>query len=79
MKTLFTFTICILLSCCLTIAQSCFPDGTTFSFQAEIDHFADNYPNCQEISGTVIIEGNNIVNLDGLENLTYIENLFIQE
>jgi hypothetical protein len=57
------------------VAQSCLPEGITFSTQAEIDNFQTNYPNCTEIEGNVLIEGDNynsITNLYGLSVLTSI-------
>jgi len=50
----------------------CFPDGVTFTTQAEIDNFQTNYPNCTEIGGDVEINGNDITNLDGLNFVTAI-------
>ncbi len=50
----------------------CFPNGITFSIQAQIDNFQSNYPNCTEIEGDVEISGNNILSLDGLLVLTSI-------
>ncbi len=54
-------------------AQNCLPEGITFSTQAQIDSFQVNYPGCSIIEGTVIINGNNITNLNGLSILTVIE------
>jgi len=54
------------------ISQPCLPDGITFSNQEEIDNFQANYPNCDEIEGDVIIEGDDITNLDGLIVVTSI-------
>ena len=55
-------------------AQTCLPEGITFSSQAEIDAFTSNYPSCTEIQGNVFVSGvdNNIINLDGLNGLTSI-------
>ena len=54
------------------ILSQCLPDGITFSTQAQIDSFQINYPNCSEIEGNVIIIGNDITNLNGLNGLTSI-------
>ena len=72
--------ILILIFCQITAsAQPCLPLGITFSTQAQIDNFQTNNPNCTEIEGGVIIEGNDITNLNGLNVLTSIgENLLIQ-
>ncbi len=54
-------------------AQSCLPEGITFTTQTQIDNFQTNYPNCTEIEGDVIIQGEfNITNLDGLSVVTSI-------
>lgn len=53
-------------------SQPCLPDGIVFSAQAEIDNFQTNHPNCTEIEGYVIINGENITNLNGLSVLTSI-------
>jgi len=54
------------------LPTSCLPDGVTFTTQAEIDNFQTNYPGCTEIEGNVTINGDDITNLNGLENLTSI-------
>jgi len=58
-------------------SQTCLPclqDGVIFFSQNQIDSFQTNYPNCTEILGNVQIydTGNNITNLNGLTDLTYI-------
>ena len=50
----------------------CLPEGITFTTQAKVDSFQINYPGCTEIMGTVVIEGPNINNLDGLNVLTAV-------
>ncbi len=50
----------------------CLPEGITFTTQEEIDSFQINYPNCAQIAGNLIISGDGITNLNGLENLTSI-------
>ncbi len=54
------------------LSQSCLPEGITFTFQAQIDGFQTNYPNCTEIEGDVMIDGDDITNLNGLNVLTAI-------
>lgn len=58
------------------IAQSCLPQGITFTSQAQVDSFQINYPNCTYVEGNVIINnlwfGTDITNLDGLSVLTSI-------
>jgi hypothetical protein len=55
-------------------SQSCLPDGIIFSTQAQIDNFQENFPNCTQIEGWVIIgaSGTDITNLNGLSDLTSI-------
>ncbi|MCD4697202.1 MAG: T9SS type A sorting domain-containing protein [Bacteroidales bacterium] len=50
----------------------CLPDGITFTTQEGIDNFQSNYPGCIEIEGDVIINGDDIADLDGLEVLMAI-------
>jgi len=56
----------------IAISQPCLPEGIEFNTQEQIDNFQTNYPGCTEIMGTVLIEGNNITNLDGLNGITAI-------
>lgn len=44
--------------------------------QSQIDNFSVNYPNCTSIN-KLDIEGEEIVNLNGLSQLTYIRELFV--
>lgn len=55
------------------VAQSCLPEGITFTTQAQIDSFQIMYPGCTEIEGDVEINGDNITNLNGLSVLTGID------
>ena len=55
-----------------TTAQSCLPEGITFSTQAQIDNFQMNYPNCTEIGGFMRIMGADITNLNVLNVLTSV-------
>ena len=64
------FAIALIVFCHASImAQPCLPEGITFTTQAQIDNFQTNFPNCTEIEGDVIIEGNDITNLNGLNVL----------
>lgn len=56
-----------------TIGQSCLPDGSYFSLQSHIDDFFINNPNCTTIEGDLMIMGNDITNLNGLQNITTFE------
>ena len=62
-------TLC-LFSLALT-GQPC-PDSIYFTSQAQIDSFQIVYPNCTEIEGTVLIDGEDISNLNGLSALSSI-------
>ena len=54
-------------------AQSpCLPEGITFTTQEQIDSFQINYPGCTEIEGDVQICGNDITNLNGLNDGMFI-------
>jgi len=53
-------------------AQSCLPEGISFSTQGQINTFQANYPGCTEIGGDVVISGYNITNLNGLDVVTSI-------
>ncbi len=53
-------------------AQNCLPGGITFTTQSSIDNFATNYPGCTFITGSVIINGSGISNLNGLSQITHI-------
>ena len=44
----------------------------TFSTQEQIDNFQTNYPGCIQIEGDVVISGDDISNLNGLNVLTSI-------
>lgn len=54
------------------LSQSCLPEGIVFSTQSQIDNFKSNYPNCTVIEGDVLISGNNITNLQGLNEVVTI-------
>jgi len=54
-------------------AQSCLPEGITFTTQPQIDSFPILYPNCTEIEGDVIIPyPNSVSSLVGLNAITAI-------
>lgn len=58
-------------------AQSCLPEGITFTLQSEIDNFPLMYPGCTEIQGNVYIgefgPSSNITNLHGLSSIKRID------
>jgi len=54
-------------------SQSCLPEGITFITQSQIDSFPILYPNCTEIEGDVIVEGEGVSNLFALNVLTVIQ------
>lgn len=54
-------------------SQGCLPDGIGFTSQDQIDSFHSDYPGCEVIQGDVVMFGNSIYNLDGLNVLTEIQ------
>ena len=54
-------------------SQSCLPQGIRFTTQEQIDNFQYDYPNCNNIIGTVRLDGDQITNVNGLINITSIE------
>ncbi len=52
-------------------AQPC-PDSLYLTSQAQVDSFQILYPNCTEIEGDVVIIGDDITNLNGLNALTSV-------
>jgi hypothetical protein len=55
------------------VTLSCLPFGNYyFLSQNEIDNFQVNYPNCSQIQGSITINGSDIANLNGLNNISSI-------
>lgn len=54
------------------LTQPCLPNGITFNTQSQIDSFQVNFPNCTGIEGDVVINGINITNLYGLNEIASI-------
>ena len=72
MKKLYILLIALLIASSVR-AQSCLPEGFTFTTQDQIDGFQSNYPGCVSIEGDVIIKGgNDITDLTGLNVLTSV-------
>ena len=69
-RTLLLTLICLSFHSQISLAQC--PDNITFSTQGQIDSFQINYPGCTEIMGNVIINGSDIINLNGLDSLVSI-------
>ncbi len=57
----------------ILLSQPCLPGGITFTNQTDIDNFQTNHPNCTEIGGDLIIDGETISNLNGLSVVTQID------
>ena len=72
MKRIIWIAIILILNNGLLLSQSCLPDGITFNYQAQIDSFPINYPNCNTIEGFVYINGSNIKDLTGLSQIDSI-------
>lgn len=57
-------------------AQTCLPNGITFTSQWQIDNFSANYPGCSIVLGDLIIdyiEDIDVTNVDSLIHLTEIQ------
>ncbi len=54
-------------------SQSCLPGDNSFSTQADIDNFLINHPDCTTIEGNLMIMGDDITNLNALQNITTFE------
>ena len=66
----------------LTIFSQCPSGSVTFYNQAQIDNFLVQYPNCTEITGDIIIDGDassHVTNLSPLQNITTIQGSFIMD
>ena len=63
-----------MLLCCIPrlLAQPCLPDGIIFTTQSQIDSFPILYPNCDTIEGFVIVDGQDINNLYGLNSIVVV-------
>ena len=70
MKKLLIISVILILGIISVSGQSCLPNGIEFNTQAQIDNFQTNHPNCTEIEGNVMINGDDITNLNGLSVLT---------
>ncbi|NPD46920.1 MULTISPECIES: T9SS type A sorting domain-containing protein [unclassified Lentimicrobium] len=57
-------------------SQSCLPGDNYFSTQADIDNFLINHPDCTTIEGNLMIMGDDITNLNGLQNISTFESGF---
>ncbi len=47
-------------------AQTCLPEGISFSNQAEVNSFPQDYPGCITVLGNIAISNSSILNLDSL-------------
>jgi hypothetical protein len=56
----------------VAFSQGCPPAGIAFYAQSTIDDFQTNYPGCAQIEGSVIINGSDITNLNGISMVTSI-------
>ncbi len=75
MKRLLLIFITYLFSVNSIFSQQCLPDGIIFTSQDMIDNFQQNYPDCTEIQGNVVItnlDNLHITNLSGLSVITSI-------
>jgi len=72
MKKLSLILVVLIFCCSSAFSQPCLPEGITFTTQSQIDSFQIIYPNCTEIEGYLVINGSDISNLNGLNELTSI-------
>lgn len=89
MRHTYFFLTIVFITCTLlpndSLAQSCLPDGITFTTQQQIEDFATDYPGCTEIIGNVVIghlDGvifTDITSLSGLSQLTSVNRLSISK
>lgn len=54
------------------LAQTCLPEGITFSTQTGINNFPSNYPGCSIILGDVIIDDMEISTVTNVDSLLYL-------
>lgn len=71
-KRILVLVVCTLFFQSLLSQSPCLPEGISITSQQQIDSFPLNYPNCSEIEGTVIIEGEDITSLEGLSQIEKI-------
>ena len=71
MKKLSFIAVILIFSFVSISAQPC-PDSLYLTSQAQVDSFQILYPNCTEIEGDVVIIGDDITNLNGLNELTSV-------
>jgi len=75
MKHKYLLAIFFTISCTYIYAQTCLPDGITFTRQSQVDSFNMVYPDCTELVGNLKIESANntdITNVEALQNITKI-------
>lgn len=76
----FYLSVVLLLMSLHSASQSCLPENTSFGSQAAIDNFYATHPDCTTIEGNLSITGNDITNLNGLQNITTFEQaLYIED
>jgi hypothetical protein len=61
----------------LIMAGQCPINGITLTTQAQVDAFIVDYPNCTEFDDILVVRGNDITNLYGLNNLIYVDHFLI--
>jgi len=54
-------------------SKNCLPNGWTFMNQDQIDNFALDYPDCIKVGGPITIVGDDITNLDGLNQIVEVQ------
>jgi hypothetical protein len=81
LKKLFRIFLFFMMIACTTKLQasSCIPAYTTVTLtrQSEVDSFPINFPGCDVVEGNLVISGNDIVNLNGLNVISKADNIAI--
>ena len=75
MKKLILIFISYLFSVNSILSQQCLPDGITFTSQDMIDNFQQNYPNCTQIEGNVVITDPDNLHITNLSGLSVIKSI----
>jgi hypothetical protein len=73
MKKILAYFLVIFLSPIYLFAQNQPSDDLYLRSQEDVDNFPSNYPNITNISGDLVIEGNDILQLDSLYQIVSIE------
>ena len=62
----------------IAFAQDCAPGNITLTSQQAVDNFQVNHGPCDTVTGTLVISGADIVNVDGLSALIQVNSLRVE-